>query len=1026
MICSSKRNRWFLNAIAVVCLFRDALALDPNRPLSQYVGEQWIAGSRFPGGAVNAIGQTPDGYLWIGTDQGLIRFDGFTFGPVSFTSSITASNVPILQLITDGEGKLWIRPQGADVVRGKDRRFESVKYGAEAMTSQITALSEDSSGGVVASDIAQGAFRFRGNEVQKLAAPGVLPGSSPVISMAETAEGKIWMGTLGAGLFFFADDRATNVKAGLPDRKINCLLPIGNEELWVGTDNGLYRRNSQDFRRIELPSSIGSVQVLSILRDRDSNIWVGTARGLVRINAKGISFSEENELRGDGEINALFEDREGNIWVGGTRGLARIRDSAFLTYSTAAGLPSDHTGPIYVDRQNRTWVAPIEGGLYVLSEGRVKQVRVPGLITDVVYSISGGNDGSVWIGKQHGGITRLQFDAGILNHQDYTAAQGLTQNSVYSVYQARDGSVWAGTLSGGVSRLKDGRFMTYTAANGLGANTVAAILQTQDGTMWFATPNGLSTFSKGQWKTYTSADGLPSEDVNCLYQDSSGILWIGTSGGLAFFKSGQILIPGTVPASLLEEIFGIAEDRKKGLWIATSRHVLRAQSEQLFNNVSGPADVREYWVEDGLLGLGGVKRSVSVTADSSQRIWFSLSRGLSVVDVSHVTDSLTPAMAHIEGILADGKPMAVLSGVRIPSSHKRVTFSFTGLSLAVPEHVRFRYMLDPFDRNWSEPVAAHEAVYTNLTPGDYRFRLVASNSAGVWNGVETNLSFEVEPALWQTWWFRFGLVMLVALAAFLLYRLHLRRLTQQLNIRFEERLVERTRIAQELHDTLLQGVLSASMQLHVANDRLGSDSPAKPLVNRVLELMGHVVEDGRNAIRGLRLPRTTAEELDQAFSRIPQEFTAQSRADFRVVVEGSSRALHPVIRDEVYSIGREALANAFHHSGAKNIQVELEYGAHEFRMLIEDDGCGINPQVLHAGRDGHWGLSGMRERSEKIGAKLKLWSKVGDGTEIDLRVPARIAFTSNSSPSQTNWLSRIYPRRSNAKNKGDAAGMGKN
>src|SRR5262249_32876158 len=204
------------------------------------------------------------------------------------------------------------------------------------------------------------------------------------------------------------------------------------------------------------------------------------------------------------------------------------------------------------------------------------------------------------------------------------------------------------------------------------------------------------------------------------------------------------------------------------------------------------------------------------------------------------------------------------------------------------------------------------------------------------------------------------------------FRLH--KLTSQLNARFEERLAERTRIAQELHDTLLQGVLSASMQLHVASDRVGTDSPAKPLLNRVLQLMGLVVEDGRNAIQGLRVSKDGAQDLDQAFSRLPQELVIQSQTDFRVVVEGTSRLLHPVIRDEVYRIGREAVANAFRHSGARTILVELEFGAHELRVLVSDDGCGIDPHVLRSGRKGHWGLSGMRERSEKIGAKLKVSS----------------------------------------------------
>ncbi|HEY6764981.1 MAG TPA: two-component regulator propeller domain-containing protein, partial [Candidatus Sulfotelmatobacter sp.] len=304
-------------------LVTDARALDPNRLPSQYVREQWTTESAFPGGAVNAIAQTADGYLWIGTDRGLMRFDGFNFRPVSFASIAAASNVPILQLVTDAGGKLWVRPQGADLVRQKDGKFESVIYGPDA----ITALSKDKHEGVLVSDVRQGTFRFTADEVQKLG-----PSSPPVISMAETADGKVWLGTLGDGLIFLTGGRATNVNAGLPDRKINSLLPIG-EELWVGTGTGLYRGNGKDFRRIELPSFLGNVQVLSLLRDRDSNIWVGTTRGLLRINAKGISFSEENVLRGDGGINVLFEDREGNLWIGGGRGLGRIRDSAFVTYS---------------------------------------------------------------------------------------------------------------------------------------------------------------------------------------------------------------------------------------------------------------------------------------------------------------------------------------------------------------------------------------------------------------------------------------------------------------------------------------------------------------------------------------------------------------------------------------------------------------------------------------------------------------------------------------------------------------------
>jgi PAS domain S-box-containing protein len=762
-----KQTRWTLIGIVLAGLVTDARALDPNRLPSQYVREQWTTESRFPGGAVNAIGQTADGYLWIGTDRGLLRFDGFDFRPVSFTSITTASNVPILQLLADAGGKLWIRLQGADLVRQKDGKFESVRYGPDA----ITALSKDNHDGLLVSDIEQGTLRFMEDHVQKLG-----PSSPPVISMAETADGKIWLGTLGDGLFFLTGGRTTNVNAGLPDRKINSLLPIG-EELWVGTDTGLYHGNGNGFRRLELPSFLGNVQVLSLLRDHDSNMWLGTTRGLLRINGKGISFSEEKELRGEGGINVLFEDREGNLWIGGARGLGRIRDSAFVTYSSVNDPRFEHNGPIYVDREGRTWFAPAQGGLYVLQNGRVQPVTsIPP--NEVVYSISGGAD-EVWAGRQRGGLTRLQFRNGAIRSQSYTEANGLAQNSAYAVYESRDGSVWAGTLNSGVSKFKDGRFTTHTTTNGLASNTVSSILETRDGAMWFATPTGLSSFSNGEWRTYTTVEGLPSPEVNCLFEDSSGTLWSGTSAGLASFASGHFQVPHESPDVLREPILGMADDKSGRFWIATSHHVLRVPRDKLLSGVVKAVDVREYDQADGLESTEGVKRSRSVASDSAGRIWFSLRSGLSVVNPSQINDNSVPALPHIEAITADNNTANLAALVQIPPSPRRITFGYTGLSLAVPGRIRFRYLLEGFDSSWSQPVAAREAVYTNLGPGSYRFRLVASNSEGLWNGPETAIALNVAPAYYQTYWFRLSCVGIFIALLWALYRWRVHRLKSQ-------------------------------------------------------------------------------------------------------------------------------------------------------------------------------------------------------------------------------------------------------
>ena len=1002
MICRLKPTRWTLIGIVLAGLVTDARALDPNRLPSQYVGEQWTTETRFPGGVVNGIAQTTDGYLWIGTDRGLIRFDGFNFRPVSLTSIAIASNVPILQLLTDAGGKLWVRPQGADLVRQKDGKFESVRYGPDA----ITVLSKDNHDGVLVSDVAQGTLRFMEDHVRKLGPP-----SPPVISMAETADGKVWLGTLGDGLFFLTGGRATKVDAGLTDRKINSLLPIG-DELWVGTDTGLYRGNGNGFHRLELPSFLGNVEVLSILRDHDLNMWLGTTRGLLRINWKGISFSEENELRGDGGINALFEDREGNLWIGGARGLGRIRDSAFVTYSSVGDLRFEHNGPVYADPEGRTWFAPTQGGLYVLSNGGVQAVTsIPQ--NEVVYSIGGSAD-AVWAGRQRGGLTRLEFRNGSIASQSYTKADGLAQDSAYAVYESRDGSAWAGTLNSGVSKFKDGHFTTYTTTDGLVSNTVSSILETHDGAMWFATPRGLSSFSNGQWRTYTTVEGLPSPEVNCLFEDSSGTLWIGTSAGLAFFASNRFQILHKSPDDLREQVVGMAEDKSGRFWIATSDHVLRVPRGKLLSGVVKAIDVREYGQADGLESTEGVKRSRSVVSDSAGRIWFSLATGLSVVDPSQIDDNSVAALPHIEAITADNNTANLAASVRIPPSPRRITFEYTGLSLAMPARVRFRYFLEGFDSGWSQPIAVREAVYTNLGAGSYRFRLVASNSEGLWNGPEAAIGFEVEPTLSETWWFRSAMVLCVGLVALAAYLLRMRQLTRLLHARFDERLAERERVARELHDTLLQSFQGLLLHLQVVSDLLPTrPQEGKQKLDGVIDHAVDAIREGRDAVQDLRSSVTVTNDLAVALNALGQELAAETSHNanapvVQVDVEGAPRDLSPVVRDEVYRIAGEGLRNAFRHAHSQRIEVEIRYDERQLRLRLRDDGIGIDAKVLSGdGHEGHYGLRGMRERAKLLGGKLSVWSEQDSGTEVELIIPAAHAYAASRGRPRS-WLAERF------------------
>ena len=388
-----------------------------------------------------------------------------------------------------------------------------------------------------------------------------------------------------------------------------------------------------------------------------------------------------------------------------------------------------------------------------------------------------------------------------------------------------------------------------------------------------------------------------------------------------------------------------------------------------------------------------------------------MNRGISVTDPSRAVAASAPAIIHIEEVTSDGIPVSLAGPVHLAGAHRRLRFAFSALSLSVPDQVRYKYKLEGVDEGWSFPTSEREVTYSNLSSGDYRFRLLASNSAGVWNSQESDVSLKIQPAYWQTWWFRLSGVLFVVLAVLLFVRLRMRTLAARMNMRFEERLAERTRIAQELHDTLLQGFMSASMQLHVADDRLPEDSPAKPMLGRVLQLMGRVMDEGRNTVRGLRSSGMVCQNLEEEFSRIQEDLAISPQSEFRVIVEGAPRPLRPVIHDEIYFIGREALANAFRHSGASEVILEIEYSSSHLRILVRDNGCGVDPQVVSSGRDGHWGLSGMRERADRIGGKFKVLSMPSAGTEIHLSVPSRLAFEPEVSTRRKLWFSRRYSRK---------------
>lgn len=570
-------------------------ALDPNRSLGQYIVTRWGSRDSFPGGAINAIAQTPDGFLWIGADNGLVRFDGISFRVIDHAKAPSLPPGPVLGLAVDPKGALWVRMQSPYLMRYRGGKFEQI-YPAEipppftaASEAGATAVTRGIRGDTLIATPGA-ALRYIGGKFTPVASSGNVRGIAT--SIAETADGAVWVGMRDTGLFCVRNGRGSQV--GLPDQKVNVLLPGAGPELWVGTDAGLVRWDGRAVTRRGVPASLARSPILALARDHDGNLWVSTPAGIARVDSHGSAVQEA--VGGvPGEVHAIFEDREGDLWFGGNQGLMQLRDAPFLTYTGVAA----EGGSVYVDASGRAWVGPSSGGLLWIRGTEHQSIAGLGLEHDEIYSISGG-PGELWLGRKIGGVTELREDTGTLQAQTYTTADGLVPGVVHARYRARDGTVWAVILSGGISRIQNGRITSFTSANGLGADAVNTIEGTPDGVIWAGTAGGLAAFREGKWRRHGGEDGLPPGGVNTLAVDGEGVLWIGSSAGLFYWSGTQIESARNVPDPLRGPIFGLAADNTGELWAATDHSVVEVSRALLLGQPNARAAVREFGLADGL------------------------------------------------------------------------------------------------------------------------------------------------------------------------------------------------------------------------------------------------------------------------------------------------------------------------------------------------------------------------------------------------------------------------------------------
>ena len=994
----ARMRRTYAHALLIVLTaVTYAHALDATKATSQYVHDKWGADRGFLGGHVYAIAESNDGYLWIGTERGLVRYDGSNFSLVQRPIANTGSLGPVRSLVSDGEGSLWIKVDGPRLLRYRDGGFEDAAHLFSPNPLTFSAICSDNGTGVLVAATGSDIFLYKNGKVETALGAKDVPGA--VTSMSRTMDGEIWMATSDGGLYRSSGQSVIDVSKVVAGRKINQLLSASNGWLWVVTDNGILQIASDGTIQNDFSMWTPGLQALALKVDHEGNTWIGTNRGLLRVAPSGAISSDFIDRQKEGAVTALYLDDAESIWYGGSHGIERLRDGTFTTYTSSQGLPPTGTGPVYVDSDGHTWFAPLTGGLYWLKQGHVGRVTAGDLGKDVVNSISGCNN-EIWVGRQSGGLTALTLNGNTINIRRLTSKDGLAQGPIVSVHCSRDGTIWAGTASAGVSSFKDGQFKTFSMADGLSSNSVNSIVEAHDGTMWFATRGGLDSFASGHWSSWTVRNGLPASEIDTIFEDSKGTLWIATSEGLAYISSGHLHQPPVLPEALREQILGITEGRHGFLWFATPDHVVQLDRDRLMSGSIEDSDPQLYYATDGLLGISEVRRDRSIVTDSSGHVWLALSSGLAMADSESILSRFTPVGVRINAMSVDGLEQNIRALQRLSSGPRNVTLKYDAAGLSAPQGLEFRYKLDGYDRGWSDVVSSRQAVYRNLGPGVYRFHVIASSGEGLWNGAEDSYSFIVNPAFWQTWWFRLSCFTAIALVSLLLYRLHMNRLTRQINLNFQERLAERTRIARELHDTLLQSFQGLILRFQAVERLL----PARPVearaaLNGALDRADQAILEGRDAIRNIRSSTRETRELAQTLSEMIADLKEESGEEatnsiiFSLVVEGEPRDISPFLSEEICSIGREALRNSLLHAKPHRIETEISYSDSHLRLRFRDDGVGIDaPIVQQGGRAGHWGIAGMQERAKQIQAQFNLWSKEGAGTEVEVTLPARVVY----------------------------------
>ena len=976
-----------------------AWALDPRTRISQYGHSSWRTRDGHFGGAVPTESvQTRDGFLWISTSTGLIRFDGVRFSPWSAPEGQRLpSPVVSAALLAARDGGLWI---GTDGYLTHSNNGRLIHYRVDLRVYSILEARDGTLWfcGSALTGTDGGLCRVQGSGVRCYGKAEGIEAAYPKPLTADDA-GNLWIGADASVLRWTPASHTVYPVPGLRSKTgqtgVGALVPAPDGSIWVGMAApgpglGLQRLVGGIWKTFTAPGLDGSTLSVTTLHiDRDGALWVGTfGKGVYRIHGETVDhFGATDGLSGD-SVTQIFEDREGTLLVTTTKGLDSFRDLRVVTFSTREGLGTDEVDSVLAARDGTVWAGGAEA-LDAIRDGVVTSIRMGrGLPGTQVSSMLEDRAGRLWVGLddsltilRNGHFQRIDIPAGMV--------VGLTEDVDGSVWAELGGSprklvriqedrvrevfpdprvptarrvaadpaggVWLGLASGELARLRHGVLESFSFGDDPNRRpalfNIQQIVVSSDGTVLGAAAFGLIGWRNGTKRLLTVRNGLPCDRITGLVEDGERGIWLATTCGLV----------------------GVAREELDRWWKDPDVHV---HPKVL--------DVLDGWLPGGAAFQAAVR-------SPDGRLWFANAGVLQMVDPEHLPRNTLPPPVHVDEVIADRRSYTLSADLRLPPLTRDLQITYTAPSMAVPQKVRFRYKLDGRDPDWVDSETRRQAFYSDLGPGDYRFRVIACSRDGVWNEAGAALRFSIAPAWYQTNLFRALCAVSAALILWALYRLRVRQIEAAAGARFDERLAERTRLARDLHDTLLQTIQGSKM---VADDALDPATDAVRMRGAMEHLsawLARAMQEGRAALHSLRTSTTEGNDLFEAFKRAIESEVVPASMAATCAVGGEPREMHPIVRDEVYRIGYEAILNACLHSKASRLSVELEY-THDLTLRVTDDGVGIDAAYADQGKAGHFGLQGMRERAVRIEGKLTLTNSESSGTAITLVVPGGIAF----------------------------------